>query len=282
MSMRKKLLFALLILLGFSVVLVIADGATQAKERQVTAYQQDSKNTEVKLNGALKLSSVKKKEEPKKQEAKKAAPKPKAEPAAATPTAASAQTGTYAQQLTQRIATYEEAAQKAREDGDEDLAKLYDAAAAKERIKREAVLKPEPTQADNEAVKAASEKESAAFARIVQQTDKNDLTEEDRVYLRAQVVTPLEQSIHFFQLFLDQALRPLLQQFLGSPDRVLATASTIHTIATGGCATPSQAISTGMAVASFVIPLIRSLITLVEYYNQDLQYTVGILNPLVL
>jgi hypothetical protein len=282
MSMRKKLLLALLILLGFSVVLVIADGATQAKEKQVTAYQQDSKNTDVKLNGALKLSSVKKKEEPKKQVSKKAKPKAKVTPAAAETKAADAQTGTYAQQLTKRIAIYEEAAQKAREDGDEDLAQLYDAAAAKERVKREAVLKPEPTKADNEAVKAATEKESAAFAKIVQQTDKDALTAEDKAYLRAQVVTPLQQSVDFFQVFLEQALRPLLQQFLGSPGAVMATASTIHTIATGGCATPSQAVSTGVAVASFVIPLIRSLINLVEYYNQDLQYTIGIINPLIL
>lgn len=59
------------------------------------------------------------------------------------------------------------------------------------------------------------------------------------------------------------------------------TASTIHSIASGGCATPSSAVSTGMAVASFAIPLLRSLVDLVQFFVTDTQQTVNNLNYLV-
>lgn len=286
MRIRKKLLLALLLLLAFAVI-VVADGTTQAKEKQLVAYQKDSENTETKLKGALKLSAAKPKiKEEKKAAAKKqtAKAKPKAKP---TPSPSQkypgldAKTAKYVVDCDRRIEVYTEAAEKAREKGDEDLAQLYVAAAAKERTKKAAILKKEPSKADNMAVQEATKKESEAFNSIVKNTDKNQLSAEDKQYLRNQVISPLERSTIFFQQFIDNALKPLLQQFLGSPEAILSTASTIHTIASGGCATPSASVSTGMAVAGFVIPLVRSLVDLVQFYVADTQQTVTNLNYLV-
>lgn len=283
MRARKKLLLALCILVAFA-VMVVADGTTQAKDNQLTAYQKDSENTEVKLKGALKLSPKMKakKKEPKKQVAgrKKAEPKPTASPTQKYPNL-DAKTAQYVVDCDRRIDVYTKAAAEAREAGDQGLAKLYQAAIDKERKKKAAILKPEPSKADNLAVQEAAKKESEAFNSIVSRTDKQQLSTEDKQYLRQQVIAPLNASTVFYQSFVDRALKPLLQQYLGSPGAILSTASTIHSIASGGCATPSSAVSTGVAVASFVIPLLRSLIDLVQFLIQDTQQTVTNLNYLV-
>lgn len=283
MRMRMKLLLALCLLAALA-VMVVADGTTQAKEKQLTAYQQDSKNTEAKLKGALTLSDkAKVKAKPKK--AKKPAKTAKAKPAEPSPTqkypSLDAKTAQYVVDCDRRIEVYTEAADKAREKGDEDLAQLYLAAAGKERAKKAAIIKPEPGKEDNQAVQQAAKKESAAFNKIVDRTDKKQLTAEEKRYLRDEVITPLDASTLFFQQFLENALKPLLQQYLGSPGAVIGTASTIHSIASGGCATPSSAVSTGMAVAGFVIPLLRSLVDLVEFFVTDTRQTVTNLNMLV-
>jgi len=285
MRIRKKLLFALF-LLGAFAVMVVADGTTQAKEKQLTAYQKDSENTETKLKGALTLTSkAKVKEEkkaPKKPVAAKAKPaaKPTPSPSQKYPKL-DARSAKYVVDCDRRIQVYTEAAEKARETGDEDLAQLYIAAAAKERLKRAAILKEEPGKEENQAIQDATKKESEVFNRIVKNTDRDQLTAEDKTYLRNQVISPLERSTIFFQQFIDNALKPLLNQFLGSPQAIMNTASTIHTIASGGCATPSAAVNTGMVVASFVIPLVRSLVDLVQFYVADTQQTVTNLNYLV-
>lgn len=289
---RKKLLAALLLLVAFAVV-VVADGTTQAKENQLAAYQKDTENTESKLKAASLLSSKSKPtvKEDKKPAAKKAqakpAPaaeaKPKPAPASKYP-GLDAQTAKYVGECDYRIELYTESAAKAREDGDESLAQLYLAAAAKERAKRDAVIKPDPGKEENLAVQEAAKAESAAFTVIVDNTDKEQLTAEDKQYLRQEVITPLQASTIFFENLINHALKPLLQQLLGDPIAIVNTAASIHSLATGGgCAhSPASAVSTGVAVASFVIPLIRSLIDLVQYLNQDTQQTVTRLNYLVI
>lgn len=288
---RFRLLLALLILLGFTVI-VGADGTTQAKEHQIAAFQQDSKNTEAKLNGALVLSpSVKIKDE-KKEEAKKKGTKTstkktakKAEPPKKTPKqkypGLDAKTAAYVVELDRKIDIYNESAGKAKEAGDEDLAQLYLKAAAKESAKKAALMKPESSEEDNLAVENAVKAESQAFDKIVKRTDKNDLDAEQKQYIRTEVITPLERSTVFFEELLNRALKPLLQQYLGSPGAVLNTAATVYNISQGGCASTGSAIATGVTVANVVIPIIRSLIDLVQYMNQDTQQTITSLNTLV-
>ena len=273
--------------------LVVADGSTQAKDHQVTAFQKDSENTETKLKGALALSPKMKTKEVEKTELKATAKAKSKESAAARKQQAEkpkpvkrypgldAKSAKYVGDCDRRIVLYNEMAVKARDAGDEDLAQLYLAAAAKEQKKKDAVLKPEPSKEDTLAVQEATKKESAAFNRIVKRTDKKELDAEQKQYIRTSVVAPLQASNVFYEGFIKSALQPLLQQYLGSPTAIINTAQTIHSIASGGCATTGSAVSTGIAVASFVIPLIRSLIDLVQFYMDDNKQTITNLNYLV-
>lgn len=288
-----KLFLALIVLLGFTVI-VGADGTTQAKEHQLAAFQQDSKNTDTKLKGALTLSpKMKVKEEKKAEAAKKgsgkgkAAAKPvKAEPPKPSPTkkypGLDHKTASYVVELDEKIELYNLSAGKAREAGDEDLAQLYIKAAAKERAKRSAILKTEATDEDNKAVKEASKAETEAFDTIVKRTDKKSLTPEQKTYLRSQVIPPLQRSMTFYESLLENALKPLLQQYLGDPVSAMNTAASIYALSQGGgCSTTGSSVATGVAVANLAIPLVRSLISLVEYFNDDTQQTVSSLNTLV-